>query len=44
MTMIEVASGSKIFSRYELGQAYDELFSREGTPRPHYQALYKHLQ
>ncbi len=44
MTTVDVASGSKIFSRYELGQAFDELFSREGHPRPHYQALYNHLQ
>lgn len=40
---MDVASGSKIFSRYQLGAAYDELFSREGAARPHYKALYQHL-
>ncbi|MCB0155179.1 MAG: circularly permuted type 2 ATP-grasp protein, partial [Anaerolineae bacterium] len=43
MTMANTASDSKLFSRYELGSAYDELFSTADQPRPHYQALHRHL-
>src|SRR5262249_3910932 len=28
---------------YRLGEAYDEMFQRDGTPRPHYRALYQLL-
>ncbi|MBS1849865.1 MAG: circularly permuted type 2 ATP-grasp protein [Acidobacteria bacterium] len=31
------------FLRYEFGEAYDEMFESPGTPRPHYQALYRTL-
>jgi uncharacterized circularly permuted ATP-grasp superfamily protein len=40
---LNVASSSTIFTRYELGQAYDELFSAADAPRGHYRALYQHL-
>lgn len=43
MNSIDLASGSKIFNHYQLNQAYDELFTNAGNPRPHYQALYNHL-
>jgi uncharacterized circularly permuted ATP-grasp superfamily protein len=43
MMMANTASDSKIFTRYELGPAYDELFTATGQPRPHYQALHQHL-
>ena len=33
----------KMFGRYELGTAYDELFTDNLEPRPQYQALYKRL-
>jgi uncharacterized circularly permuted ATP-grasp superfamily protein len=31
------------FNRYELDGAYDEMFAPDGTPRPHYAALYRRL-
>ena len=43
MTQLKVASESILFAQYELGTAYDESFSKDGHPRPPYQALYNHL-
>jgi len=31
------------FARYELGDAYDEMFASHHAPRPHYEALYRRL-
>jgi len=31
------------FPNYQFGQAYDEMFTPSGVPRPHYQALYRTL-
>jgi uncharacterized circularly permuted ATP-grasp superfamily protein len=31
------------FPNYQLGQAYDEMFTSAGVPRPHYQTLYRTL-
>ncbi|MGB8601995.1 MAG: circularly permuted type 2 ATP-grasp protein [Rhizomicrobium sp.] len=31
------------FTHYELGAAYDEMFTPDGLPRPHYHALYAAL-
>ena len=31
------------FAGYELGGAYDEMFTTDGTPRPQYQSLHDHL-
>jgi uncharacterized circularly permuted ATP-grasp superfamily protein len=31
------------FPNYQLGQAYDEMFTGAGVPRPHYQTLYRTL-
>src|SRR5262245_39503251 len=31
------------FPNYQLGQAYDEMFTRAGVPRAHYQTLYRTL-
>ena len=31
------------FPNYQLGKAYDEMFTGSGVPRPHYQALYRTL-
>ncbi len=44
MTTVETVTGPALFSQYELGPAYDELFAHPGEARPHYQALYHHLQ
>lgn len=44
MMTVEIPAGSKLFQRYELGPAYDELFTPDGSPRPHYQALHDHLR
>jgi uncharacterized circularly permuted ATP-grasp superfamily protein len=32
------------FRNYQLDVAWDEMFSPDGTPRPHYQALYELMQ
>jgi uncharacterized circularly permuted ATP-grasp superfamily protein len=32
------------FQNYWLGDAYDEMFSRAGEPRPHFQALFDRLR
>lgn len=34
---------SDLFSHYEMLPAYDELFTAQKVPRPHYQALYERL-
>lgn len=31
------------FTNYQLDEAYDEMFDSDGTPRPHYEALYRRL-
>jgi uncharacterized circularly permuted ATP-grasp superfamily protein len=31
------------FAHYQLDAAYDEMFAADGTPRPHYDRLYKRL-
>ncbi len=38
-----VSEQSSLFSHYEFGKGYDELFTRDSVPRPHYEALYKYL-
>jgi uncharacterized circularly permuted ATP-grasp superfamily protein len=37
------ASAVGLFDGYQLGAAFDELFERDGTPRPHYRQLYRRL-
>lgn len=32
------------FTKYALGEAYDEMFTSEGVPRPHYAALFERLR
>ncbi len=32
-----------MFTSYEIGSVYDEMFAREGRPRPQYLALYERL-
>ena len=32
-----------LFQGYTFGPAFDEMFDREGQPRPHYQTLYRRL-
>jgi uncharacterized circularly permuted ATP-grasp superfamily protein len=34
---------SGLFNEYEFTDAYDEMFARDGIPRPQYQALYQRL-
>jgi uncharacterized circularly permuted ATP-grasp superfamily protein len=34
---------SGLFNEYEFTDAYDEMFARDGVPRPQYQALYQRL-
>ena len=36
-------AGQNPFANYSLGEAYDEMFSAESSPRAHYQALYDRL-
>jgi uncharacterized circularly permuted ATP-grasp superfamily protein len=33
-----------LFRGYALGAAHDEMFASPGGPRPHYEALYRHLR
>ena len=37
------APGDGLLRDYALGPAYDEMFARQGVPRPHYQALARQL-
>ena len=39
----EATAEESVFTGYELGAAYDELFSADGVPRPHYAALHERL-
>src|SRR5260370_26264811 len=33
-----------LFEGYSLGAAYDEMFDRDGQPRPHYSTLFRRLR
>ena len=35
---------SDLFTQYETGKFYDEMFEEPGRPRPHYRQLYERLQ
>jgi uncharacterized circularly permuted ATP-grasp superfamily protein len=41
---LAVSATDDLFSGYAIGAVYDEMFLREGEPRPHYQTLYRQLR
>ncbi len=40
---LPAALSGELFSKYDLGKAYDEMFDANGQPRPHCRALFQEL-